>query len=97
MTLIALALAIQQLDAITSYEDCVEAGLVYPDDEGLGPEDALETGKAACGNLRPAAIALVKRRYPSALAKLGDDSEAAAQTFLDARLAKLMGVGKAQK
>jgi hypothetical protein len=76
-----LLLATAGQDPVTAYQDCVEHGFRHPEEEGLEFDDKLEMAKGGCGNLRPAAIASMRKARGSHFDANWSDSEA--QVLLD--------------
>lgn len=82
--LLAAAAAQQPPRAVESYADCVKLGMLDPGEEQPQTFDAaLDLAKAQCGNLRPEAVAAVRKFKGKALAAIGEDVESGAQAFLD--------------
>lgn len=79
-----LLLFTAQDPAVAAYRDCVEHGVRHPEEESASFEDKLDMAKAGCGNLRPAAVAAIRKAHASEFAAKGGDVEA--QALLDAWL-----------
>ena len=69
--------------AVKLYVACVTRSFNHPDEDSASADEAIEIAKSGCGNLRPAAVAAVRKRFGTALARMGDDPEVAAQAYLD--------------
>ena len=77
-------LAKQPPRAVRVYTGCVLENFRTPGAEkGATFEEAQDLAKAQCGNLRPAAVDILRRTTTRTMTKGGDDPESAAQALLD--------------
>jgi hypothetical protein len=77
-------LAKQPPYAVRVYTGCVLENFRTPGAEkGATFEEAQDLAKAHCGNLRPAAVDILRRTTTRTMTKGGDDPESAAQALLD--------------
>ena len=90
--LVGLALAASAPDsALDAYQACVEESFRHPDEESAGTDEAIELAKSACGNLRPAAVAEVRKMRARMSSAMGDPEEDA-QRYLDVLVRVRLGV-----
>jgi hypothetical protein len=84
LLLAAPALAADPPRAVARYTDCVRLAFLNPGEETSDTfETALDLAKAQCGNLRPAAVEVLKRTTTRTMTEGGDTPESAAQALLD--------------
>jgi hypothetical protein len=70
--------------AVRVYTGCVLENFRHPGAEkGATFDAAQDLAKAQCGNLRPAAVAVLRRTTTRTMTKGGDTPESAAQALLD--------------
>ena len=82
--LAAPALAAEPPREVARYADCVRMAFLNPGEETSAQFDtALDLAKAQCGNLRSAAVEVLKKTTTRAMTQGGDTPESAAQAFLD--------------
>jgi hypothetical protein len=78
------ALAKQAPRAVRVYTGCVLENFRHPGEEqGATFDAAQDLAKAQCGNLRPAAVDVLRRTTTRTMTKGGDTPESAAQALLD--------------
>jgi hypothetical protein len=84
LLLAAPALAAEPPREVARYTDCVRLAFLNPGDEvGETFDTALDLAKAQCGNLRSAAVEVLKRTTTRTMTSGGDTPESAAQALLD--------------
>jgi hypothetical protein len=84
LLLAAPALAAEPPREVARYTDCVRLAFLNPGEETSDTFDtALDLAKAQCGNLRPAAVEVLKRTTTRTMTEGGDTPESAAQALLD--------------
>jgi hypothetical protein len=84
LLLAAPALAAEPPREVARYADCVRMAFLNPGVETSDQFDqALDLAKAQCGNLRPAAVAVLKKTTTRTMTSGGDTPESAAQAMLD--------------
>jgi hypothetical protein len=70
--------------AVKVYTDCVLENFRHPGAEkGATYDAAQDLAKAGCGNLRPAAVDVIRHTITRNMNSGGDTPESAAQAFLD--------------
>jgi hypothetical protein len=84
LLLAAPALAAEPPREVARYTDCVRLAFLNPGEETSEQFDtALDLAKAQCGNLRPAAVEVLKRTTTRTMTTGGDTPESAARALLD--------------
>ena len=84
LLLAAPALGAEPPREIARYADCVRMAFLNPGEETSATFDtALDLAKAQCGNLRPAAVEVLKKTTTRAMTTGGNTPESAARAFLD--------------
>ena len=73
--------------AVRIYTECVLENFRHPGEEKSDKfDEAQELATAQCGNLRPAAVAVIQRTITRNMNSSGDTPESTAQAFLDIAL-----------